>query len=56
MSATKHDKQSAFARLEARLEQLHKHPILFNIAAIILGLTTFGILELIESVFRWARR
>jgi hypothetical protein len=57
MSTGKHDKQSAFARLDARLEKLHKQrPILFNLIALGLGLATFGILELIESVLRWALR
>jgi hypothetical protein len=57
MSADKHDRHSAFVRFDQSLEKFHKgHLILFALVALVLGLATFGNLELIELKFRWALR
>jgi hypothetical protein len=43
-----------FVRFDERVQKFDKeHPIWFNPIPLGLGLVAFGILELIESVFRW---
>jgi uncharacterized membrane protein (DUF2068 family) len=57
MSADKHDRHSAFVSFDQSLEKFHKgHLILFALVALTVGLVAFGVLELIESVFRWVLR